>query len=95
MIAPLPDPHPLMDAREPTDDYIVLDHAMSGDGALICHDHAIADNRIVSDMGSCHEQAVVADPRSPRRPPSVPEFIVTPSRMRFRLRRRPDALPRP
>ena len=62
MIAPLPMRTHLMDARQPADDDVVAQHAMTGQRRIVDHDHPVAHLRVMGDMGAGHEQPVVADP---------------------------------
>ena len=52
-----------MNARQPANDHLILDDAMSGDGDRIHKDDIIADLTIMRDMTVRHEQAVISDPR--------------------------------
>ena len=74
------DPRELDDRRAAADDRVVADGAMARKHDVVGEDDAVADAAIVADVAVGEEGAAVAD-RGGEPPPSVPGFMVTPSRM--------------
>ena len=75
------DPHELMYGRTATHDDVIADARMARQHHVIGENNVIADLTVVRDMGMARKaQWSPTTVRIP--PPSVPGFIVTPSRMR-------------
>ena len=57
-----PDAGKLMDYTGATENHIVADLAVARYADIIGHDDIVADDRIMSHMGTGHDQAVIAEP---------------------------------
>jgi hypothetical protein len=57
----LTDPDVLVNGAEPTEDCIVVYDDVAPEGRIVYHDHVVGDLTVVSDVGTDHEQAIVAD----------------------------------
>lgn len=60
-----PEADMLMHRREPAHDDEILNHAMPREGGVVGHDHPVADDAVMGDMGGHHEEVVVAHHRAP------------------------------
>ncbi len=53
----------LMHRAQRSDDGVILDDHMAGERRIVCHDHLITDEAIVSHVGVRHQQTVTANLR--------------------------------
>ena len=59
------DPGELMNRRQPTDEDVVADLAVSAERGRGGKDHVIADDPVVADMAAIHEVAAIPNARHP------------------------------
>src|SRR5947209_17597000 len=56
------DPDVLVNGAEATENGIILDYDMAGECRVVGHDNTVADLAVMSDVGTDHKKAAVADP---------------------------------
>src|SRR5437764_14030051 len=56
------DPDVLVNGAEATENGVILDYDMAGECRVVGHDNTVADLAVMSDVGTDHKKAAVADP---------------------------------
>ena len=56
------DPDVLVNGAEATENGIILDYDMAGECRVVGHDNTVADLAVMSDVGTDHKKAAVAEP---------------------------------